>query len=85
MSELTQCNYCSLKQIKANARKKRMKVVLLPSSFMGGTDVFVVPRHIPKAEIKRWKDCDAAPPNGDMFYRKYHVAWMMSIGDHCEC
>ena len=85
MSELTQCNYCGLKQIRADAKKKKMKVVLLSSSFMRGTDVFVVPRHIPITEIRRWKDCSDKLPNGDKNYQKYHVSWMMEIGNRCEC
>ena len=47
MSELTQCNYCSLKQIRADAKKKKMRVVIINSNFMGGVDVFVVPKKCP--------------------------------------
>ncbi len=45
MSELTQCNYCSLKSIKRRAKEKNQKVVLKPAKkgkyYMGGQDVFV--------------------------------------------
>ena len=82
---MSQCNYCSLKQIRTDAKKKKMKVVLIPSSFMGGTDVFVVPSHIKEAEIRTWTDCSDKFPNGDKNRQKYCVSWMMKIGNHCEC
>ena len=85
MSELTQCNYCSMKAIKADAKRKKMKVVVIASSFMGGKDVFVVPPDFEIRDIRRWKDCSDKLPNGDKNYQKYHAAWMMEIGNHCEC
>ena len=36
-------------------------------------------------EIKTWKDCSDKLPNGDKNYQKYHVSWMMEIGNRCEC
>jgi len=85
MSERTECNYCSLKFIKQDAKKKNMKVIMLSSNFMGGTDIFVVPRSISLGTIRQWKDCDKCPPNGDKNYCKYHVAWMQEITSYCCC
>ena len=85
MSELTRCNYCNLQDIKRKARKDGLKVVLAVSKFMGGTDVFVVPKNITPKEVRTWKDCDEVPPNGDENYQKYHKSWMMRIGSFCEC
>jgi len=44
---MSQCNYHSLKQIRADAKKKKMRVVVINSRFMGGVDVFVVPKKCP--------------------------------------
>jgi len=85
MSELTQCNFCRLRDTKHSAKAKGMKVVLWPSNFLSGTTVFVVPKNIKKSDIKKWKDCDKAPPNGDRNYQKYCVAWMQEIPDSCKC
>ncbi len=49
MSELTSCNYCNLKRIKARARKEHKKVEIKFASYegieeykaMGGVDVFL--------------------------------------------
>ena len=76
------CNYCSLKVYKKEAKKVGEKIVLRPSSFMGGTNVFQVKKgeKIPKyiGPCKKY-------PNGDKWYEKHHKSWMMSIGDYCEC
>jgi len=50
MSELTSCNYCSLRAIKARAKKEGKKVKVKPATyegelrkfaFQGGVDIFV--------------------------------------------
>jgi len=75
MSELTQCNYCSLREIRARAKKEGNRVTLL-TGWSGGTDVFVHPPSVTRKEL-------LADQKKDI--RKYCVAWFMAIGDHCEC
>jgi len=50
MSELTSCNYCNLKRIKARAKNEHKKVKVVPVSYggklktfsyMGGVDVLI--------------------------------------------
>ena len=76
MSELTTCNHCNLKRIKAEAKKSGAKVFKRSNAEYGGVDIYVVPkgdtldttRH-PKTKnpSDQWK------------------AWMMEITDRCEC
>ncbi len=76
MSELTQCNYCLLKEIERDAKSTNKKVVKRRStgSKLGGWDIFAVPEYAKKVLINRLiKD------------RKYFKAWMWEIGTKCEC
>jgi len=74
MSELTRCNYCDMKMIKAKAKKDGARVYTRPSDFcLGGFNVYVVP----KGETLDTTD----PDDGG----KHWVAWMMSIPDTCCC
>ena len=69
MSELTKCNYCSLQAIKRDAKKKGLKVVIVPSKVMstlGGVEV-----HIVKL--------------GDKLSKENWVSWMMKVTDSCVC
>ena len=84
MSEFTECNYCRLQRIKRN-KKKGTRIVILPSDFMNGKDIFVVPKGTKISEIKKWKGPSDKLPNGDRFYRKYHVVWFMGLSDACTC
>ena len=73
MSELTQCNYCSLQRIKTRAKENKCYVLKFKSHEMqglGGYDIFVVPNG--EKLSKKNKD-------------KYFVSWMMEIGTECEC
>lgn len=74
MSELTPCNYCTLRRIKARAEKKGNRVILAPAkdASRGGTDVLVHPKHIPAKDARAKR-------------KKYFVAWMMEIPDSCCC
>ena len=73
MSELTSCNYCTLKRIQARAKREGKKVTLLPSVFMGGTEVYVHTKHV---DIRKLSDKD----------REQHPSsWLMAIPDHCCC
>jgi hypothetical protein len=78
MSELTQCNYCSLKVIRHDAKLEKMKVTILSDANwgMGGVNVYIHPRNINIKEL---------PGGEDGERKKYRVAWFMSLGNHCEC
>jgi len=73
MSELTTCNYCNLRDIMTRARRNKERVVQMSSSFMGGTDVYVVPR---STDLKAFKK----KPDG-----KFKVAWLMQVTRYCCC
>jgi hypothetical protein len=72
MSELTQCNYCSLHAIRQRAQREKKKVTINPDVdySLGGTNVYVHPK-----DVKITKDN----------HEKYFVSWMMEVGDHCGC
>ena len=73
---MTICNYCTLKEIKANAKKMNNKVTVLQSNFFemgGGFDVYSHPKNIKIKEIT----------GGER--EKYFKAWLMEIPDHCCC
>lgn len=78
MSELTQCNYCNLEAIKANARKKKQWVTLLglPHSKLGGIEVYVHPKDVTITALEKQDKKEI---------KKYWVAWMWVITDHCVC
>lgn len=76
VSELTQCNYCSLNRIKARAKKNNCRVIVKRGQNFGvgaGHDVFVVPNG---------EEADKEP---DHEKNKHFRSWMMRIGSHCEC
>jgi hypothetical protein len=77
------CNLCKLNKIKSHVKKKNERVILRSSSFMGGTDVFV----LAKTELmpKTYKEPSDELPNGDSFYASHHVAWFMEIPERCAC
>jgi len=76
------CNYCIVKRWKREAVKKGTRIVVKSSNFMGGNCVF----EIPKGEkLLPYIEPNDKFPNGDAVYAKYSRAWMMSIGDCCEC
>jgi len=85
MSELTSCNYCDLQMIKKQAKADGLKIIIVPSRFMGGSDIFAVPKSTTRKEVLSWKDSDTVPPNGDENYQKYHKAWMREISVRCRC
>jgi hypothetical protein len=74
MSELTQCNFCSLERIKEHAKDRKLKVTIIPSSnILNGLDVYVHPKDINIHLLRE-------PTRKD-----YFVSWMWAIGDKCEC
>ena len=85
MSELTTCNYCHFNRIKKHAEEQGKTVHQLRPGYMGGTDIFVVPKGEPlPSRSEMIMPCDKYP-NGNKAYNKYHVSWMMSIPTHCCC
>jgi hypothetical protein len=75
MSELTRCNFCNLRDIKARAKKRGMKVTLIrDDSFKpGGKNIYV---HPPSVNVRKLED----EPR-----KEYCVGWMWEIGRSCSC
>jgi len=78
MSELTQCNWCSLQRYKAQAKHDKMEVTLMAArpvkgGIPNGIDVYIHPRALPIRQM----------PAGAR--RKYWVSWFMELSDHCVC
>ena len=76
MSELTQCNYCSLQEVRSQAKRDGLKVSLRPGWY-GGTDIFVHPKDV---KIPSGQQDDDSP-----LRMKYCARWMMEIGRSCCC
>lgn len=74
MSEYTQCNFCKLRAMKSDAKKKGYRVVVVPVNplkdmyNMGGVDVYVLKDPSRKIPLKMdW------------------VCWFMQITGVCVC
>lgn len=76
MSELTQCNFCSLQEVRRRAKKDGMRVTLRPG-WDGGTDVFVHPKNVTIPQGQQHDD--------SRFRKKYCRQWMKEIGEQCGC
>lgn len=78
MSHLTQCNYCSLRQIRSRAKENGNTVCMTRNVAWtsGGINVYVVPPnvHAPKVIVE---DSD--------FHKKYFVSWFMALTSCCAC
>lgn len=72
MSELTPCNFCSLRAIRAKYKGN-------------GTRVHV--RRSPTAQFPNGKNIYAVPQGGaiDTETDVHFVAWFAEIGERCEC
>lgn len=70
MSELTPCNYCSLRQIRKSAKRRGQRVSLRSQTDHG---------HWPKGQ-----DVYLHPP-GERPAKKWWVGWLAEITDHCVC
>ena len=69
MSERTKCNYCSLQAINRDAKKKDLKVVIVPStkmSTLGGVEVYTL-KLGEKPSKNNWR------------------CWLMKVTDSCVC
>ena len=73
MSELTQCNYCSLRLIRNDAKREGRVVTLKPGGI--GTKVFV---HRQGEALAPWID-------GEPFGRSNQATEMTEIPDSCCC
>lgn len=77
MSELTKCNFCDLTRIKEEAKENKEVVTVVPSKgkigSLGGVEVYVHPRDV---FIEGLTKSQA---------KRYWVAWMMEVTDHCVC
>jgi hypothetical protein len=81
MSEQTQCNFCSLEDIKRRARQDKQRVVVLPSvrsdAIMGGTDIFRFPASLmTKRQFM-----------GLTYEEQQHwwISWQWETTNHCVC
>lgn len=70
MSELTTCNYCTLLDIRRDAKKSGMQVTTIPSEH-GGVDICVHPKDV---KISTQADRD-----------KYFRCWFMEVSSSCVC
>ena len=81
----TTCNYCTYQRLLSQAKKGSFTIHKRSSNFMGGIDIFKVP----KGETLAPKEEMIFPckeyPNGNEAYSKYHVAWFMELPSHCCC
>lgn len=76
MSELTSCNFCNLRRIRARAKENGQKVTLRPG-WEGGWDVFVHPPDV-KIKLKRhWSRSSQRV--------EYCSTWLMVIPPQCVC
>lgn len=72
MSELTRCNYCTLKILERDAKKYGTVITKL-KGWRGGTDVFMHPENVDIETLSR-EERD-----------KYFCVWLMEISTHCVC
>lgn len=77
MSQITMCNYCALKHLRAKAEREGSVVTLKRSTElpMGGTDVYLHPKDVSVEDLIRSSE----------LHDKYFCAWLMEIPDHCVC
>lgn len=72
MSELTKCNYCSIKEIRERAKRKGWKVTT-NKGWNNGVNVYVHPKGIKFSEL-----------SDDEKYN-HRVCWFQRLPDHCCC
>ena len=66
---MSTCNYCSLNGIKRDAKKKKLRVVIVPSTCMdsmGGVEVHVLKK-------------------GEKLSKKNWRCWFMEVSQYCMC
>lgn len=79
MSELTQCNYCTLRGIRRRYKGTGSRVLVRYNARWGagGANIYVVPKdvRVPKGGIIE----------DSKFHDKYSAAWFMEISNSCAC
>jgi hypothetical protein len=86
MSELTQCNYCSLNALRARAKREKKRVTIMRGrryadkgwrvpARMRGFDVYVHPLWIDLHD-EQWTTSKR---------QRYWVCWYWELSDHCVC
>lgn len=83
MSELTKCNFCSLRELKRRARKEGTRIVIRANpGKLKGVDVYLVPKGV---KVPQKIMATTEGKHGDMFHVKYFAAWFMALTDYCVC
>ncbi len=78
MSELTPCNYCTLKGIRARAIENDNHVYLHRKTWeLGGIDIYVAPEGVALPQ--------SGVGEGSEFHKQYWVCWFMKIPESCCC
>lgn len=75
------CSYCRLKEIKAKVKNEGHRIILRPSNFMNGIDVFELKRGeiMPNEYLQPCKDF----PKGDIWYQTHYLVWFGEVSDKC--
>lgn len=73
MRDEEKCNYCAMKELKAQARKMGAQVIIRANARIGGVDVYVVPKG---------EKLDTAPV-GDG--GKHWKVWLQALAEGCTC
>jgi len=76
MTDLTLCNYCILKALRAAAKEQGEYIrVREAGGELGGVNVYQVPNCVQYYDLRA----------GTEEHDKYFKGWYMAIGDHCVC
>jgi hypothetical protein len=80
MSELTECNFCTLRGMKRRAKAQGKRVITLPGRLTDaglprGIDVYTVPPGVSKHDLKTRAD----------LRERYGGSWFMALTDSCCC
>ena len=77
MSELTTCNFCSLKDMKRNMPPGHRLVKRHNATWgMGGINIYVVPLDVEVPQVV---------VDGDEFHKAYWNRWFMELSTRCVC
>lgn len=83
MSELTQCNFCTLERIREDAAKTNSQVVLRDGTGkLKGVNVYLIPAGV---EVPKMIQDGLVDLEGDAFHQQYFIAWFMKLTDYCAC
>lgn len=76
MSELTRCNFCSMKIYQAREGAKGKKIYIEKSKFMGGSEVYSIPKAMANNTFSTMTEETK---------KIYWICWFMEIGSSCCC